>query len=198
MHDVTLSRIFIVIMFVTLAMFYLSFYGGKFNYLFLLMLFFQALGDFNFVKKEGTNYLIALGLYFLVNFMLVLMLSNKIKTYGKQVEKAKKLSYTAYVLTVLFTIMMLLGYSNIATIFYGLIMLLLVISAYLYYDSLIEDTTFWMLFGVISYLVCSLIGSFEIYVISNVYYVSLKVLAYVVSMYCITFAVIKESKMNQF
>lgn len=192
MHNTQLAQVFVLIMFATLAMFYLSLNTGKLNYLFLLMLLFQAAGDFNFVKGQEVSYLIALVLYFLVNFMLVLMLSSRIKILGEQIKKANKLSYAAYILTGLFIITILLGYVNIAPIFYGLMMLLLVMSAYLYYDSFMEDKTFWMLFGVISYLVCSLIGSFEIYIISNVYYVSLKVIAYVVSMYCITFAVINE------
>lgn len=194
MNNEKLSSIFTVIMFATLALYYLCSFKGKINYLFLFILVIQATGDIFFVRQGHINFKIGLSLYFIVNLILIIMLKQMMLNLNHNNKVLNIISYMAYTATILFGLALFLNIELAITILFGLIMILLVWIAYHYFTSFTKDGSFWMFFGIVAYLICSLASSFDIYIAANVYYVSLKILAYVVAMFCITKAMIIESK----
>lgn len=194
MHNEKLSNIFTVLMFATLTIYYLFSMKGKINYLFLCLLLLQATGDIFFVKNGQANFKIGLSLYFGVNFILIQMLKNIMLKLKDNIKTLKIIPKISNIIVLVFCVAMLFSIENLITIAYALMMLLLVFTAHKYFVLHTEDISFWMLFGVSAYLICSLASSFDIFIAANIYYVSLKILAYVVAMFCITQAFILENQ----
>lgn len=187
-----------MLMFSTLILYYLtSVKREKINYLFVLVLLLQGVGDLFFVEKELLlNYTVGLCVYFTVNLLMVLMLATKIKK--KRVAQTRVIISIAFALLALFIVFLLLAMKSAVIVAYALMMILLVYSAYHYYTLYTQLSSFLMLFGTSAYLVCNIAASLGVFMMFNFYFMSIQVVAYTLAMYCITSALIAENQKNIF
>lgn len=181
----------------TLFLFYIIVAKRKSNLLYVLVLLLQLIGGMIITKQGDDNFLIGFSIYFLVNILLILIVTSKLGIITTNEVYTKYAPFTLLFSIVIYYIFAQIGVFKILFLVYGVVAAIFASLAYHYHYKSFKDSTFWMLYGSLAYLVCDVFTGLYFLVSKNIYYDIGDSVFYLTAIYCINYSMILDVSQNE-
>lgn len=176
-----------------LFIFYTSSVKKKLNYLYVFVLLLQLIGGMIITEQGSNNFLIGFSIFFIVNILLILIVTNKLEIINPNDIYTKYAPFTLLFLIIIYIIFTRIGVYTILFLIFGFLAAVFTSIAYHYYSKAIEKSALWILLGALAYLICDVFTGLYFLVSKNIYYDAFDSVFYLIAIYCINHAMILDA-----
>lgn len=176
-----------------LFIFYITAVKRKINYLYILVLLLQLIGGMIITKQGNNNFLIGFSIFFIVNILLILIVTNKLGIINPNDVYTKYAPFTLVFLIIVYAIFTKIGVYTVLFLIFGFLAAIFASIAYHYYSKTIKKSASWILWGALAYLICDVFTGLYFLVSKNIYYDIADSIFYLVAIYCINYAMILDA-----
>lgn len=176
----------------TLAVHYLI-SANRINRLYILVLVFQLIGDFIFVKEDMDSFMLGIGFFFMINILLSLIITNRIGIINPKDIFRVFIPVSIIILAIVYVIFASVGFIKVLVLTFTLTVAVLLSASVKYYAVFKRESSKWMPAGVILTIVCYISAGAIRLIKPNVLFSVLESSTYCFSVYCYSrFIVLEE------
>lgn len=173
---------------------YYIFSTTKVNYVFIIILILQLIGDTIFIKEDMDSFMFGINFFFAINILLSLMITNKIGLlHPKDIFKIF-LPVLILFLILVYVVFASTGLIKVLISTFALTVAILFSAALKYYLNSKQDSAKWILTGISSLILCYIFAALIRLVKPNIIFSFLEASCYCFYVFCLTkFAIIEDT-----
>lgn len=189
-HMTNYMLLFKALMFIALLSYYFVM-AKKINLTYILMFFLYAFGDLSGIYG-GAYDNFSLHSFFVGNIVLVYMINIKIQRYATTKTFFNNINKVSALLSFIYILFALFLSFKFEILGFALLLTLLLYISYCHYVQSVKKSSFLMLSGVISLIVCNIFTAINQFLLPYKYYSLLDGVTYAIALYLITKAIVVE------
>lgn len=128
--------------------------ANKINAMYVLVLAFQLIGDFIFVREDLNSFMTGIGFFFMINILMSLIVIKRIGVISPKDIFRIFVPLSITILTIVYLIFASVGFMKILVLTFTLTIALLLSASAKYYLFFRKESSKWILLGVFCMIIC--------------------------------------------